>query len=265
MKRLPPIVGAAKDISLDYATIFPVENPNQKIRITHSSSAPPPIYWLPGTEVAYAGSSRTINWMPLFFSNINEWRLAAGLNVAELPHPDQIHGGPLSLSISQLSTGPISLISRLYGTKITDVAKNVGDYLDQVLPSRSATILPDGDKVIELVTKPNNNSFRPSSDGDSMTLWNRPANFRIHLRQDEQAVILSTEATEPLFESKIPLNYGQCARIGGNQLIIRGAILDDMWKFIGLKLHDKKEFRLFIENNEKMWITCRLTPKPVDK
>ena len=41
--------------------------------------------------------------------------------------------------------------------------------------------------------------------------------------------------------------------------------LDDMWKFIGFKPHNKEEFRLFIENNKKMWITCRLVPKTVDK
>jgi hypothetical protein len=198
MKRLPPIAGASRDISLDYATIFPVENSSQKIRTSSSSSVSIPIYWLPGTEVAYAGSNRTINWMPLFFGNINEWRLTSGLDAAELPHPDQIHSGPLSVSISQLSSGPVSLTSKLYETEITDIAKNVGNYLDQVLPIRSVTILPDGDEVIELVTKPNSNFFRSSKDGDSMILWNRPANFRLHLRQDEGAVILSTEATDPV-------------------------------------------------------------------
>lgn len=264
LRQLPPLVGASLTLSAELAHLYPLDRSKAPSRFPITVSHNPPKRHLSAVSGAsFAGPSQAIDWVPLVFSRINRWRLATGLDPVSLPSPENIHQGPVTVSVDRLTaTHELSVTVQLAGAKAEEVAERISHYLDQVLPTRTVTVLPDNDQVTELILRPGNNSFRLTDEFGSRFLWNRPADLKLYLKPTADGTVLSTA---PIEDNIYELNLGQCAEIGGNRLIIEEKYLDSLWGVLGLTGNQQPQLRLFIENRPNLWISCRVIHTSVDK
>jgi hypothetical protein len=263
LKQLPPLVGSSLTLDAELTHLYPLDRTKGPARFPVTVSHNPPKRSLTSVSGAsFAGPSQAIDWVPLIFSRINRWRLATGLDPVSLPTPEEIHRGPVTVSVDRISsTHELGVMVQMDGAKPEDVANRVSQYLDRVLPTRTVTVLPDNDQVTELILRPGNNSFRLTDESGARFLWNRPADLKLYLKPTKDGAALSTA---PIEDTISELNIGQCAGIGGDRLIIEEKYLDGLWKTLGLTGSQQSQLRLFIENRPNLWISCRVIHTDVD-
>lgn len=262
-RQMGPIVGSSSDqeFSRGIVLAFPDSGPPEKGILSQK----PDIFWGEGAVLAYAGENTDTNWMAVVFGQINDWRISLGLDPAGIPNPKTIHDGRVSMVFFPTEKDRPEFTVRLEETDLEEIYGKLRIFLDRVVPGRQVTNLPDGDRVIELVTVAGTEGLGTGESiqsGITVNITAKPE-FYLHLRQEGRDVAMySSQRMIDLPKNRVDLT--DCGQHKGNRLITQNSYFSTLLNLLGVNNGTGEGFRLFIEKQYNLWITCRLSTIVVD-